>query len=223
MRFTSKEYRDEAARLCKKQEKVLILIALIYLAINALINFSYSETYYIGDTEFSTTVTPFGFLSIFITGHIAVSFINIGKKLYEDKEVEVKDFFYGFKDYLRIFIVTLLQTIYIALWSLLFVIPGIIKSYSYSMTYFLMENDKELTSNEAITLSRKLMDGNKWRLFCLHFSYFGWLILCALTFGILSLWVMPKMQTAEYLFFRDIYEEAGYHIEEEHIVTYLAE
>jgi uncharacterized membrane protein len=86
-----------------------------------------------------------------------------------------------------------------------------------------MENDKNLTSNEAITLSRKLMDGNKWRLFCLHFSYFGWLILCALTLGILSLWVIPRMETAQYLFFRDIYEEAGYHIEEEPVVTYLAE
>lgn len=223
MKYTSKEYRDEAARLCKKQEKALILIALIWLLINAVINFSYTETHFIGDIEFSTSVTPFGFLSIFITGHIAVSFINIGKKLYEEKEVEVKDLFYGFKDYLRIFIVHLLQTIYIALWSLLFIVPGIIKSYSYSMSYFLMENDKNLTSNEAITLSRRLMDGHKWRLFCLHFSYFGWLILCALTFGILSLWVIPRMETAEYLFFRDIYEEAGYHIEEEPVVTYLAE
>ena len=73
-----------------------------------------------------------------------------------------------------------LQGLYIALWSLLLVIPGIVKTYSYAMTPYIMSEHPSLTANEAITESRRIMDGNKWRLFCLDFSFIGWELLCAL-------------------------------------------
>lgn len=68
--------------------------------------------------------------------------------------------------------------LYTLLWSLLFIIPGIVKSYSYSMTAFILTENPELTAGEAITRSRHLMAGNKWRLFCLYFSFIGWELLC---------------------------------------------
>ena len=73
-----------------------------------------------------------------------------------------------------------LQGLYIALWSLLLVIPGIVKTYSYAMTPYIMSEHPSLTANEAITESRRIMNGNKWRLFCLDFSFIGWELLCAL-------------------------------------------
>ena len=73
-----------------------------------------------------------------------------------------------------------LQGLYIALWSLLLVIPGIVKTYSYAMTPYIMSEHPSLTANEAITESRRIMDGNKWRLFCLDFSFIGWELLCSL-------------------------------------------
>ena len=72
------------------------------------------------------------------------------------------------------------QGLYIALWSLLLVIPGIVKTYSYAMTPYIMSEHPSLTANEAITESRRIMDGNKWRLFCLDFSFIGWELLCSL-------------------------------------------
>ena len=73
-----------------------------------------------------------------------------------------------------------LQGLYIVLWSLLLVIPGIVKIYSYAMTPYIMAEHPSLTANEAITESRRIMDGNKWRLFCLDFSFIGWELLCSL-------------------------------------------
>ena len=71
-----------------------------------------------------------------------------------------------------------LQILYIFLWSLLFWIPGLIKSYSYAMTEYILLDNPELTANEAITKSREMMDGYKWKLFVLELSFIGWRILC---------------------------------------------
>ena len=78
------------------------------------------------------------------------------------------------------FCMKFLRGLYIALWSLLLVIPGIVKTYSYAMTPYIMSEHPSLTANEAITESRRIMDGNKWRLFCLDFSFIGWELLCSL-------------------------------------------
>lgn len=80
----------------------------------------------------------------------------------------------------------LLKDIFVFLWSLLFIIPGIIKSLAYAMVPYILADDPSLSAREAITLSRKMMDGNKWRLFVLDLSFLGWNILSACTFGILG-------------------------------------
>ena len=88
----------------------------------------------------------------------------------------------------------LLKDIFLCLWSLLFVIPGIIKSYSYAMVSYILADNPSLGAREAITLSRKMMNGNKWRAFVLDLSFIGWIFLSACTFGILSIfYVSPYM------------------------------
>ena len=74
----------------------------------------------------------------------------------------------------------LLMWVRVALWSLLLFIPGVVKAYSYAMTPYIMAEHPGLTANEAITESRRIMDGNKWRLFCLDLSFLGWELLCTL-------------------------------------------
>jgi Predicted integral membrane protein len=81
----------------------------------------------------------------------------------------------------------LLRDIYKLLWSLLFIIPGIIKHYSYRMVPYILADHPEMSGNEAITLSRQMMDGQKWRAFVLDLSFIGWDILSALTLGLLGL------------------------------------
>ena len=102
----------------------------------------------------------------------------------------------------------LLRVVYTVLWSLLFVIPGIYASYGYAMTpYILMEN-KEMTANEAIRASKELMNGNRFRLFCLEISFIGWALLALfLTAGIGFLWLVPYMEASFAAFYREIKAE----------------
>ena len=98
----------------------------------------------------------------------------------------------------------LLQTVYILLWTLLLVIPGIVAGYSYAMTDYILAEHPELTASEAIAQSKAMMEGNRWRLFCLQFSFIGWSILCALTLGLGDLALRPYRHAAEAAFYREL-------------------
>lgn len=97
----------------------------------------------------------------------------------------------------------ILVFLYTLLWSFLFVIPGIIKSYSYSMTYYILSDHPEYTPTEAITASRQMMDGYKWKSFILDLSFIGWYFVGALVCGVGTLWVNPYHQAAR----TELYEE----------------
>ena len=75
-----------------------------------------------------------------------------------------------------------LKALYLFLWYLLFIIPGIVKSYSYAMTNYILLDNPELTANEAITKSRQMMKGYKWKLFVLDLSFILWRLLCMIPF-----------------------------------------
>ena len=107
------------------------------------------------------------------------------------------------------FCMNFLQGLYVALWSLLLFIPGVVKAYSYAMTPYIMAEHPGLTANEAITESRRIMDGNKWRLFCLDLSFLGWVILCGLTLGILTIWIMPYRNQTDIGYFQAIKQMSG--------------
>ena len=115
---------------------------------------------------------------------------------------KVEQLFDGYKDFLRIFGTTLLLNIYTFLWTLLLVIPGIIKSISYSQTYFVLKDNPELSFNAAIERSMDMMEGHKMQYFLLLLSFIGWILLSILTFGILFLWVNPY----QYATFANYYE-----------------
>ena len=105
----------------------------------------------------------------------------------------------------------LLQFLYTLLWSLLFIIPGIIKSYSYAMTIFCMKEDPQYgIYNEAIERSMMIMEGNKMRLFLLDLSFIGWFILGLIPCGLGLFFVIPYWQTARMEFYEDLMEELGY-------------
>ena len=94
--------------------------------------------------------------------------------------------------------------LYTFLWSLLFVIPGIVKSYSYSMAYYIRCDNPTFTATQAINESIRIMNGNKWRLFCLHLSFIGWFIVGALCCGVGVFWVNAYMKAAEAEFYQEI-------------------
>lgn len=90
------------------------------------------------------------------------------------------------------------------LWSLLFIIPGIIAAYSYSMTPYILAEHPEYGALEAIRISKEMMRGNKMRLFILHLSFIGWALLSILTCGLGMLAVTPYMQAATAAFYREV-------------------
>ena len=120
------------------------------------------------------------------------------------KEPEIGTLFGYFKHWKTTAVANLLQGLYVFLWSLLFIIPGIIAGYSYAMTNYILAEHPELTASEAIEQSKAMMTGNRWRLFCLQFSFIGWDLLCALTLGIGNLWLRPYKQAAEASFYREV-------------------
>ena len=81
------------------------------------------------------------------------------------------------------------------LWSLLLIVPGIIKAYAYSQAFYILADNKKMSAKEILAKSEKMMKGHKWELFVLQLSFLGWAILCAFTFGIGYLWLVPYMDT----------------------------
>ena len=90
------------------------------------------------------------------------------------------------------------RDLYLVLWSMLFIIPGIIKSYEYKMIPYLLAENPDMTKEEAFAESKRMMDGQKWRAFVLDLSFIGWDILAGFTFGILTvLFVAPYKRSAQ--------------------------
>jgi len=105
----------------------------------------------------------------------------------------------------------MLAGIYIFFWSILFIIPGIRAAYSYRMIMFLRVERPELPADKIISESKRLMDGHRWKLFCLDFSFIGWYILVVLTFGLGLVFVLPYHYTSCAAFYEDLLnrDEAG--------------
>lgn len=88
----------------------------------------------------------------------------------------------------------LLEALFILLWSLLLVVPGIIKAYSYSQALFILNDNPEMGVMDCITESRRIMNGRKWELFVLELSFILWILLGTVTFGLAFIYVEPYMQ-----------------------------
>ena len=119
-----------------------------------------------------------GLIHIVIGGATKLGYAIFNLKLVDGQEATVQDLFSQFNRLGDGFGMIFGMWLYVFLWSMLFVIPGIIKSYSYAMTPYILAENPGMKADDAITESRKIMDGNKWRLFCLLFSFIGWEILC---------------------------------------------
>ena len=118
-------------------------------------------------------------ITIVISGAGKLGYAVFNLKLVDNKDVAVSDLFSQFHRLGAGFCMNFLMGLFTLLWTLLFIIPGLIKTYSYAMTPYILAEHPEMTATEAITESRRIMDGNKWRLFCLSISFMGWGLLCA--------------------------------------------
>lgn len=104
----------------------------------------------------------------------------------------------------KAFALNFMVSLFIGLWSLLLIIPGVVAAFRYAMAPYLLSENPDMGVMEAISLSKQMMKGNKFRLFKLRFSFIGWVILGCLTLGIGLLWVGPYSQAAEAAFYLDV-------------------
>lgn len=143
-------------------------------------------------------------IQLIVGGAMTIGYRRYHLALMDAEEADFNVAFSGFEMFGKAFIWNLLQGLYLLGWSLLFVIPGIVKSYSYAMSGYILAENPEMDANDAITASRMMMDGNKWRLFCLDFSFIGWTLLASLTFGIGNIALEPYMASSHAAFYREI-------------------
>ena len=188
-----KQLKAQAKEQIKGKIGVLIAVTLVIGAITAAASF------------LANLIPGVGLaVSIIVTPAFALSTIRIYLMVVRGGTPEVKNCFDGFDDFFSAFKVTLLVGIYTFLWSLLFIIPGIVKGYSYSMAMFVLADNKGKSARECIAESKAMMEGHKMELFVLDLSFIGWYLLCSLTCGLAALYVAPLLNTAHANFYEEI-------------------
>ena len=174
------ELKSQAKSQVKNKLGVLILITLIIGAVSAL-------------GGFVLGLVPGGSViaAVIISPAFALSIARVYLMVTRSISPNAKDAFCGFDDFFSAFKVTFLTGLYTFLWSLLFIIPGIIKGYSYSMSMYILAENKGKSARECIKESVEMTEGHKKELFVLDLSFIGWFLLGSLTCGVAYLWVIP--------------------------------
>lgn len=134
----------------------------------------------------------------------SLSIYSIYLALAMSKKPEIKDMFRGFSDFWSAFKVTFLVSLFTSLWSLLFVIPGIVKACSYSQAMYILAENPKMSAREAINRSKEMMEGHKMDYFVLNLSFIGWAFLAPFTFGLLYIWLIPYMNATLTNFYNSV-------------------
>ena len=149
----------------------------------------------------------FGFAAFLIGGVLQLGYAEILLKQHDGKQIQFGDLFSKFDSFGTGFAQHFLRGLYAVLWSLLFIIPGIIKGYAYAMTPFILAENPNLTASQAIRQSEDLMDGYKWDLFVLDLTFIGWDLLAVMTLNLGNIALNPYKNAAYAAFYRQLQAE----------------
>ena len=187
----NKELRGAARERLKGNWGTAVLLCLIFTIVSGLPG----AIPYIGAV-----------ISIILAGPLTLGLVACFMKLVRNEPFSFEGLFDGFKNFTPAFILTLLIAIFTFLWALLLIVPGIIAGYRYAMAYYILSDNPQMSGKEALEESKKMMNGFKGKLFCLHLSFIGWGLLGLLTFGIGYLWLIPYIQTSTANFYQNLKE-----------------
>jgi uncharacterized membrane protein len=143
-------------------------------------------------------------LGLLIDGPMFLGFTVFSLALARKQEADVSQVFSGFNDFLRAFVTYLLMLLFVLLWALLLIVPGVIAALSYSQVFYILAEDKNIKSMDALRKSKAMMEGHKGELFRLGIQFLGWFLLSILTFGVGFLWALPYFQTTMALYYDKI-------------------
>jgi uncharacterized membrane protein len=145
-----------------------------------------------------------GLISLIITGPFTLGLSMFFLEIVRGATPPFSRVFEGFQRFPTAMGAYVLMVVFIVLWSLLLIVPGIIAALSYSMTWYILVDDDRVGPMEAIRRSKEMMDGHKGRLFLLLLRFFGWALLCILTLGIGFLWLVPYINASMAAFYEDL-------------------
>ncbi|MCX6111989.1 MAG: TerC/Alx family metal homeostasis membrane protein, partial [Proteobacteria bacterium] len=149
-------------------------------------------------------IFTFHILTLLVIGPLYFGLFEYFMRIKRQEPAVLENLFDGFKKFIPSFLLVLLINIFVILWALLLIIPGIIAALSYSQAFFILIDNPELSAVEAIKKSKAMMYGHKWRYFVLSLSFIGWGILAILTAGIGFLWLLPYMLTTIINFYDEL-------------------
>lgn len=213
----NQEYKNQALAALKGNWAPSLVATIILIMASVIYMGPYEVMYMqaLNGQVFSSPVFPAVSYFLFIFGVLLVyAPMNVGytyafKLLSSDSDAQVTGNMLrkGFKPYFRNVWGMFLMGLFVYLWALLLFVPGIIKAYAYAMTPYILVDNPDLSANQAINLSKKMMKGHKFDLFYLHLGFLGWGVLSVFTLGIGMLWLMPYMMTAQAAFYQDVKNE----------------
>ncbi|MBQ8254533.1 MAG: DUF975 family protein [Clostridia bacterium] len=151
-------------------------------------------------------------LSFILTSAISLGLIYIHFRVAADPSYRprVGDLFNGFNNFWPFLKVMLLSSLFTFLWSLLFVVPGIVKALAYSQAPYIIAENPNMPAMEALRQSERMMKGRKTEYFVLNLSFIGWALLAIPTLGLLYIWLEPYMQMTMINFYSDLKSSQGY-------------
>ena len=143
-------------------------------------------------------------LSFLISGPMMLGLATFSLAYARKQEANISQLFVGFNEFGRALLAYFLMVLFILLWALLLIVPGIIAALSYSQMFFILAEDKTIKAGNAMKKSKMMMNGNKKKLFYLSLRFLGWALLSVLTLGIGFLWLFPYIQITMAKFYDDI-------------------
>lgn len=221
--MNSRYYRERARMMLSGKWVMAILVTLVAWILGGVLIYSFTRFTVRVNVEDLSELPDFfinymaivgsissalGTIQFIIGGTVQLGYCKYLLKLHDNEVGEerpgIRDLFSQFGRFADGFVLSLLTGIYIFLWMLLFIIPGIVAAYKYAMAPFILLENPDMKPKEALAASKELMHGHKWELFVLDWSFIGWLLLSALTLGIGNLWLTPYMNAARAAFYRDL-------------------
>lgn len=193
--MSNKELKALAKEQINGNILMLFVIALIFVVINTVV----------------VAIPVVGQVAIFfVSGILNISMCTIYLNLAKGQEPKVEDLQIGLKEWKEGTILFFFEGLFISIWTLLFIIPGIIKGIAYSQCFFILADNPGMSGRQALKESMKMMQGHKMDYFMLMLSFLGWNILAVCTCGILYLWLGPYMYAAATNFYNTIKGSVAY-------------
>ena len=145
-----------------------------------------------------------GLVALIIGGPMALGAATFSLSIARGKDAQFEQIFDGMKDFINAMVTYLLMILFVILWALLLIVPGIIAAFAYSMSFYILSENRSLKPREVLRASREMMDGYKWKLFLIGLRIFLLALLCILTLGIGFLWLIPYANVTMATFYDEI-------------------